>query len=70
MKTATKKAPILNFLLINLAIFMIAVQIYFFKTPNGFAFGGVSGLSLVLSRITAVSAPFLTQATYMLFINI
>ena len=70
MKTKAERAPLVNFLLINLAILLIAVQIYFFKTPNGFAFGGVSGLSLLLSRITAASLPQLTQATYMLFINI
>ena len=50
---------------LNLGILLMAVGIYFFKAPNGFATGGVSGLSIILANIL----PFTTQATYMLIIN-
>lgn len=51
---------------LNLGIFLMAVGIYFFKAPNGFATGGVSGMAIILANIF----PFLTQAVYMLIINI
>ena len=54
-----------NFLFMNFGILLMAIGIYFFKTPNGFATGGVSGLSLILANVF----PILTQAKYMLIIN-
>jgi len=53
-------------LMLNLGILMMAVGVYFFKTPNGFATGGVSGIAIILSKII----PYFSQATYMLWINI
>ena len=32
-----------RFLFMNLGVLLMAVGIYFFKAPNGFATGGVSG---------------------------
>ena len=40
------------FLFLNAGILMLAVGIYFFKAPNGFATGGVSGISIILAKIT------------------
>ena len=55
---------------INIGILMIAVGIYFFKAPNGFATGGVSGIAIVLAKLP-FSAPLgLTQSIYMLVINV
>ena len=51
---------------LNLGILLMAVGIYFFKAPNGFATGGVSGVAIILSNIF----PITTQATYMMVINI
>ena len=51
---------------INLGILLMALGIYFFKTPNGFATGGVSGLSLILAN----AIPIMSQATYMLILNV
>lgn len=45
---------------------MMATGIYFFKAPNGFATGGVSGISIILAQLF----PVISQATYMLAINI
>ena len=47
-------------------IIMLAVGIYFFKTPNSFATGGVSGLSILLAK----TAPVMTQAEYMGLMNV
>ena len=57
--------------LLNLGILMMAVGIYFFKSPNGFATGGVSGISIVLARLFApFNIRILTQANIMLAINV
>lgn len=65
MKTSKRTARPRQFALLNLGILLMALGIYFFKAPNGFATGGVSGLSIILSNIFSI----LTQATYMLLIN-
>lgn len=52
--------------MLNLGILMMAVGIYFFKATNNFATGGVSGISVLLAKLI----PHLTQATYMLIINV
>ena len=40
---------------ITLSTLVMAVGIYFFKFPNDFTFGGVSGLSVVIGRLTPLS---------------
>ena len=37
-------------LMLHLGIILITVGIYFFKAPNGFATGGVSGLAILLAK--------------------
>ena len=54
------------FSFLNLGILMMAAGIYFFKSTNGFATGGVSGISIILAKIF----PKVTQATYMIIINV
>jgi uncharacterized membrane-anchored protein YitT (DUF2179 family) len=39
-----------EFWLINLGIFLVALDIYLFKTPNKFAMGGSSGLSILILK--------------------
>ena len=68
-KNRTKKSlgkTIKYWSFLNLGILLMAVGIYFFKAPNGFATGGVSGVAIILANIF----PITTQATYMLIINI
>lgn len=55
-----------RFLFLNLGVLLMAVGIYFFKAPNGFATGGVSGIAIVLSNVF----PVMGQAVYMLIINL
>jgi uncharacterized membrane-anchored protein YitT (DUF2179 family) len=55
-----------TFAFMNFGILLMALGIYFFKTPNGFATGGVSGISIILANML----PVMSQATYMLIINI
>lgn len=55
-----------SFCFINFGILLLTLGVYFFKTPNGFATGGVSGLSIILANIF----PVMSQATYMMIINV
>ncbi len=63
-----KKLPInpKTFAYMNLGILLLAVGIYFFKTPNGFATGGVSGLSIILAKVF----PIVTPGVYLIIINV
>lgn len=45
-----------EYAIITLSIEIIVVGIYFFKFPNNFAFGGVTGFSTVISKVTHWSA--------------
>ena len=56
MKTNTIK----SFLTITLAIFIISVAIYFFLIPSEVITGSVTGLAMVLAKITSLSISTLT----------
>lgn len=45
---------------------LVAVGVYFFKFPNHFSTGGVTGLSVVLSKLI----PAITPATFVSIINV
>lgn len=45
-----------EFLMMNLGMVLLAIGVYFFKIPNGFSTGGVTGIGTVLSGITFISA--------------
>jgi len=53
-------------LMLNIGILFMSVGIYFFKATNNFATGGVSGISVILAKLI----PELSQATYMMIINV
>lgn len=59
-------ANIKAFLLVNLGILLLTVGVYFFKMPNNFTTGGVSGLAIILGSVL----PFLSTATLMSIINV
>ena len=60
------RITIKNWLFMNLGVLLMAVGIYFFKAPNGFATGGVSGVAIILANVF----PILTQSVYMMIINV
>lgn len=69
MKNPVKQigqAEIKNFLLITLGTVLTAIGIYFFKFPNNFSTGGVSGISILLGKLV----PFLSPAVSMWAINL
>ena len=71
MQTEKKKfslstADLKTFLLVNLGTLILSIGVYFFKFPNHFSTGGVSGISILISRVI----PFLSPAVTMWAINI
>ena len=65
-----EKISLKQFITINIGILMVAVGIYFFKAPNGFATGGVSGLAIILARLPFSVKLGITQSLYMLGMNV
>lgn len=63
MRQATQK--INRFLFMNLGCILLSVGIYFFKIPNGFVTGGVSGIGTLLGKVTPV-----TPAVWIWILNI
>ena len=49
------KRTALEYGLITLAAALLVVGVYFFKFPNNFSFGGVTGMAVVLSAVTPFS---------------
>ena len=42
--------------MMTLGCILLAVGVYFFKIPNGFATGGVTGIGTILAKLTPISA--------------
>ena len=61
-----KDGKVKDYLLLNLGVLLNVIGIYFFKFPNHFSTGGISGLSIVLGNIIH----FMTPATMMTILNV
>ncbi len=62
---ATPKQVIQDYILLTLSTLMMSVGIYFFKFPNHFSTGGVSGLSIILGELV----PSLSAGAFVFIIN-
>jgi len=60
------RAQIKNYLLVTMGTVLLSIGIYFFKFPNNFSTGGVSGISILLGKLI----PFVSTAVIMWTINI
>jgi len=57
--------------ILNIGTFLLAVGVVFFKAPNNFATGGVSGLSILIASFIPKSVGrYLSQAVIMWIINV
>ena len=61
------KNGIREFLLMSLGTAIVSVGVYFFKFPNNFSMGGVSGLAILLGKL--IQVPFLTPTVFNSIIN-
>ena len=50
-----KQTNVKNFIFMNLGCILLSFGVYFFKIPNGFATGGVTGIGTILGKITSVT---------------
>ena len=53
---AKKESKLKNFIFMNIGCLLLAMGVYFFKIPNGFATGGVTGIGTILAALTPISA--------------
>ncbi len=60
-----KQTKLKHFLWMNLGCVLLSFGVYFFKIPNGFATGGVTGIGTILGKITPV-----TPAAWIWILNI
>ena len=63
-----KATALFRFVCMLVGSSMMAVGVYFFKIPNGFSTGGVSGISTVLGK--AIPNAFVTPGTLITGINV
>lgn len=61
------KDHVREFLLMSLGTALVSIGVYFFKFPNNFSMGGVSGLSVLLGELVRV--PGLTPSVFNSIIN-
>ena len=54
-----------NFIFMNIGCMLLSLGVYFFKIPNGFSTGGVTGISTILGYITPI-----TPAVWIWILNI
>ena len=66
MNPEEKKNPLREWLLITAGILILTAGVYFFKFPNHFSTGGVTGIAIVLDRWL----PGITPATLVTVINV
>lgn len=50
-----------DYALITVSTLLVVLGVYLFKFPNHFSFGGVTGLAVVVSKITAISPSTITN---------
>ncbi|MBP5291269.1 MAG: YitT family protein, partial [Lachnospiraceae bacterium] len=56
--------------IITIAVVVMSLGTYFFKFPNHFAFGGVSGLAPVINGMTGISATLFTNVANLVLLVI
>lgn len=53
---------VINYGMITLSIFIMAVGVYFFKFPNNFTFGGITGFAVVIAKVFSITTGDFTFA--------
>ena len=70
MKGKISWSSVKYWIVLNVGILCMALGIYFFKAPNHFATGGVSGLAIILCKFTENKVSWLGQTELTAFMNI
>ncbi len=56
MKLKKNMKTLKSLLFLHIGIVLLSIGVYFFKIPNGFSTGGVTGIGTILGKITPVSS--------------
>ncbi|MFV0517738.1 MAG: YitT family protein [Aminipila sp.] len=64
------KRELKDYTIITIGLFLVAAGVYFFKMPNNFSTGGVSGISILLAHIIPISKATLMAGINMLLLGI
>ena len=67
MRIKVTKTSIVDFFTMTAGVLLLTVGVYFFKIPNGFSTGGVSGISTVLGAV--VKSEVFTPGLFITLIN-
>lgn len=67
-KSSSWLREIQSYGMITMSMVLMVVGVYFFKFPNNFSFGGVTGFASVVSRMTGWSAGDFTTAANMVLL--
>lgn len=59
-----------EYVIITISIILMVIGVYFFKFPNNFSFGGVTGYSTIIGRLTSISATRFTLITNVILLMI
>ncbi|MBE6034331.1 MAG: YitT family protein [Clostridiales bacterium] len=62
------KRVLIDYTLITFGLFLVATGVYFFKMPNNFSTGGVSGIAILLAGVLPISKATLMAAVNMLLL--
>ena len=65
MRSDSRLQTFKDYVMLTTGTLLIALGVYFFKFPNNFSTGGVSGISIVLS----LYAPILSAGAFVFIIN-
>lgn len=65
VKELVTKEKLKTFGIVNLGVLILSVGVYFFKFPNHFTTGGVTGIAIICNHFF----PAVSQATFMSYIN-
>ena len=65
MKT---KELLREFIILTLGTALVAVGVYFFKFPNNFSTGGVTGLAILLSAVLPISSSIISSVLNVVFL--
>lgn len=60
MEMAKLIKTVRHYFMITISITVMAVGVYFFKFPNNFCFGGVTGMATAVAEVTPISASLFT----------
>ena len=63
------KGTVFEWVMINVGVLMLAFGVFLFKGPNNFATGGVSGITIIISKYVTPLVPFLTQSVLNFILN-